>query len=240
VLALGSRRPRELELPGRELSGVVQAMDYLERANRAVASGGFVEEPFTAKGKRVVILGGGDTGSDCLGTSLRQGARSVVQAELQPMPPAERDANNPWPQWPMIFRTSSSQEEGGAREFGFRTTAFRGANGKLSALEAVHAHDGSALSMEVELVLLSLGFLGPDTRALSQQLGVALDVRGNIAVDASFATSASGVWAAGDCHRGASLIVWAIAEGRETAHHVDAALRKGASTLPTRGADLAF
>ena len=238
VLAIGARRARELEVPGRELSGVVQAMDYLERQNRAVASGREVDVTFSAKDKRVVILGGGDTGSDCLGTALRQGARAVIQAELMPAPPTARTNENPWPQWPMIFRTSSSQEEGGKREFGFRTRAFLG-TGKLEKLDVEHG-DGRRGTIDADLVLLALGFTGPETDALAKQLGVKLDARGNIAVDARFATSVTGVFAAGDAQRGASLIVWAIADGREAARHVDAELRRGASVLATRGADAAF
>jgi glutamate synthase (NADPH) small chain len=236
VLCLGARKPRELDVPGRELAGVVQAMEFLEAQNRALRTGKAVDARLSASGKRVVILGGGDTGSDCLGTAHRQGAHSVVQAELLPEPPRARTSANPWPQWPMVFRTSSSQEEGGERAFGFRTRGFAAHGGKLTELLAERVSDGAEVTLNADLVLLALGFTGPET----QGLGVALDHRGNVAIDAGHATSVPGVWAAGDVHRGASLIVWAIADGREAAHHVDAALRRGRSVLATRGQDAHF
>ena len=239
VLAIGATRPRDLAVPGRELAGVVLAMDYLSDQN-AVLGGDRAAASHDVRGQRVVILGGGDTGSDCLGTALRQGAASVTQIELLPAPPASRTGANPWPTWPYVFRTSSSQDEGGERTFAFRTTHLGGTAGRLVALygERVDA-PGQGVRLAVDTLILALGFTGPDPAGLAE-LGVALDARGNIAVDARYATSAPGVYCAGDAHRGASLIVWAIAEGRELARHVDAALRRERSSLPTRGQDLPF
>jgi glutamate synthase (NADPH/NADH) small chain len=259
LLALGARRPRTLDVPGSELSGVLQAMDYLERQNRAVARGERVSEPFDARGRRVVILGGGDTGSDCLGTALRQGAMAVQQIELLPAPPSERARGNPWPTWPVVLRTSSSQEEGGERLFALRTLRLEGEHGRLRRLVGervtVEGQAGSASSrggpprlvptgepevvLEVELLLLAMGFVGPDTSGLSE-LGVALDARGNVRADASYRTSVANVWCAGDAMRGASLVVTALADGREAARSIDAALRAGKSVLATRGRDVAF
>jgi glutamate synthase (NADPH/NADH) small chain len=254
LLCIGARQPRELTVPGRELAGVVQAMDYLEHQNRVVAGLSLLSPDLSAAGKRVLILGGGDTGSDCLGTALRQGAASVTQVELLPAPPESRTADNPWPQWPMIFRTSSSQEEGGERAFGLMTRSLTGKDGKLAALHAARVEllregngaprlvevPGSEQHFEVDLLLLAMGFTGPETSALAEDLGVALDKRGNVQVDARFATSAPGVWCAGDACRGASLIVWAISDGREAARAIDAHLTGGASRLPTRGVHLPF
>jgi len=219
VIAIGAQQARDLDVPGRALEGVVLAMDYLVDQNVLAAK-------HDVRGKRVIILGGGDTGSDCLGTALRQGAADVKQIELLPAPPTVRSENNPWPSWPYVFRTSSSQEEGGAREFAFRTTHLEGANGRLVALHGVHVVTGESMRLPVDTLILALGFTGPDTRALTDQLGVQRDPRGNIAVDATFATSVPGVFCAGDAHRGASLIVWAIAEGRDCAKSVDAFLRR--------------
>jgi glutamate synthase (NADPH/NADH) small chain len=224
VLAIGASRARELAVPGRELAGVVLAMDYLADQN-AVVGGERAAAAHDVRGKRVIILGGGDTGSDCLGTALRQGAASVTQIELLPAPPAARAADNPWPTWPYVFRTSSSQEEGGARTFAFRTTHLEGDGGQLAALHGVSA-DGAAVRLPVDTLILALGFIGP---RLVPELDLARDARGNVAVDARYATSAPGVYCAGDAHRGASLIVWAIAEARELARCVDEDLRR----LPT-------
>ena len=248
VIAVGARRPRELEVPGRGLSGVVQAMPYLEAQNRAVRGEPLPRE-FDARGRRVIILGGGDTGSDCLGTALRQGAASVEQIELLPASPLTRPPGNPWPQWPMVMRSSSSHEEGGVRAFGRRTTRLVGGNGALHALESVDVQleggrlvdvPGTESQSEADLLILAMGFVGPDTGAMKSQLGVALDSRGNVQTDASLATHVPGVYCAGDAHRGASLIVWAIAEGREAARAADAYLTGRPSLLPSRGRDQHF
>jgi glutamate synthase (NADPH) small chain len=248
VIAVGSRRPRELEVPGRELRGVVQAMTYLEAQNRAVRGEPLPPE-LDARGRRVIILGGGDTGSDCLGTALRQAAASVEQIELMPAPALARLPGNPWPQWPMVLRTSSSHEEGGVRAFGRRTTRLIGVDDCLQALETVdvRVEDGrlvdSAASdslREVDLLILAMGFVGPDTESMRAQLGVTLDARGNVQSDASLATNIPGVFCAGDAHRGASLIVWAIAEGREAARAADTYLTGKPSLLPARGRDQHF
>jgi glutamate synthase (NADPH) small chain len=253
VLAIGARRPRDLAVPGRELGGVVWAMDFLEAQNRH-AAGAPLPTELSAAGKRVVILGGGDTGSDCLGTALRQGATNVQQIELLPTPPPSRAPGNPWPEWPVIFRTSSSQEEGGERGFGLSTTRLLGREGQLEAMELRRVRlepeaprrmrlaelSGTEETRPVDLLILALGFLGPETEPLTAQLGLQLDARGNIRVDAGFRTSVDGVWAVGDAQRGASLIVWAISDGREAARDVDSALSGRPSRLPTRGAHLPF
>jgi glutamate synthase (NADPH/NADH) small chain len=241
VIAIGAMRGRDLDVPGRDLDGVVMAMDYLTEQNKVVA-GELASTKYDVRGKRVIILGGGDTGSDCLGTAHRQGAAHVTQIELMPAPPPARDgAANPWPLWPLIFRTSSSQEEGGERTFAFRTTRLEGDNGTLTALVGVNVDDPShEIRLPVDTLVLALGFVGPDTTALVEQLDVDLDARGNIAIDARYETSVPGVYAAGDAHRGAALIVWAIAEGRELARNVDAALRGAPSIVPSRGHDQPF
>jgi glutamate synthase (NADPH) small chain len=254
VLAVGAQRPRELDVPGRELQGVVLAMDFLEAQNRRLAGQLVPVDAPSAHDKRVIILGGGDTGSDCLGTALRQKAREVRQIELLPMPPLERAANNPWPQWPLVFRTSSSQEEGGERGFGLMTRALTGRAGQLLALEAVKVElqrdamggtrfvevPGSEVTYPVDMVVLAMGFVGPETAPMATQLGLELDARGNIRVDRHFATTAPGVFAAGDASRGASLIVWAISDGREAARATDAFLLGQPSRLPTRGVHQPF
>ncbi|HTM20034.1 MAG TPA: glutamate synthase subunit beta [Kofleriaceae bacterium] len=250
VIAIGAGRPRDLDVPGRELDGICFAMDYLTRQNRLVAGEADIAPDLDAAGKRVIILGGGDTGSDCLGTAHRQGARSVTQIELLPRPPGERAGDNPWPQWPLVFRTSSSQEEGGEREFAMMTRKLTGDDGALTTLHGVRVRPragapgfddvpGSELTLPVDLLILAMGFTGPDARALSDQLGVQLDARGNVATR-DFASTVPGVFAAGDAQRGQSLIVWAISDGREAARHVDAYLRSDQTWLPTRGADYAF
>jgi len=239
VIAIGAMRPRDLAVPGRDLAGVMFAMDYLNDQNDAIALGRPARQG--VHDKRVVILGGGDTGSDCLGTAHRQGAAHVAQIELMPAPPPSRNATNPWPTWPLVFRTSSSQEEGGERTFAFRTTHLEGDGGRLVALHGERLDDNNApVRIGVDALILALGFTGPDASGLSAELGVKLDHRGNIAIDDHYATSAPGVYCAGDAHRGASLIVWAIAEGRELARHVDAALGAHPSQLPARGQDLPF
>jgi len=231
VLCGGASRPRELEVPGRELGGVHLAMDFLTQQNRRVA-GEVVPEAgaILATGKRVVILGGGDTGSDCVGTSHRQGAASVTSLELMPRPPDRRRPDDAWPAWPTVLRTSSSHEEGGERSFGVLTKRLVGSPSGVSALEAVRVEldggrvreiEGSTLSIPCELVLLAMGFLGPRREGLVAELGVALDARGNVATTAG-RTTVPGVFAAGDMARGQSLVVWAIAEGRKVAESVDA------------------
>lgn len=227
VIAIGAQRPRVLELPGTDLRGVVLAMDFLEAQNRG--------QPASAKGKRVVILGGGDTGSDCLGTAHRQGAASVMQVELMSAPPVARGEKNPWPQWPLVFRTSSSQEEGGKRVFARRTTRLESREGQLTALHWVDVNNpADEERVEVDLLIQAMGFLGADGRQVNEQLGVALDARGNVKVDARFASSVPGVFAGGDSSRGASLIVWAISDGRELARSVDAFLTGKPSRLPSK------
>ena len=233
VVAIGARRARALDVPGRELQGVVQAMDFLEAQNRAVRAG--AESPLSARGRRVVILGGGDTGSDCLGTVHRQGAASVIQAELMPMPPESRPPGNPWPQWPLVFRVSSSQEEGGARGFSLRTQRLEGdAEGRVCALWWNDSR------VETDFVIQAMGFLGPETASLAAQLGVELDGRGNVRGGAGFQTNVPGVFAGGDAYRGASLIVWAISDGRELARQVDTFLSGRPSKLPSKGRDQPF
>jgi len=224
VVAIGALRARDLDVPGRSLDGVVMAMDYLTENNQVVA-GDKPARQLDVRGKRVIILGGGDTGSDCLGTALRQGASHVHQIELMPEPPLARNADNPWPAWPYVFRTSSSQEEGGDRVFAFRTTHLEGDGGRLVALHGVNTETGEAFRMPVDSLILALGFVGPDATPLVEQLGIALDARKNIAIDKHYATNVKGVFCAGDAHRGASLVVWAIAEGRDTATAVDTFLR---------------
>jgi glutamate synthase (NADPH/NADH) small chain len=229
-------------------------MDFLDAQNRRLAGQLVPVDAPSAHAKRVVILGGGDTGSDCLGTALRQKPREVRQIELLPMPARERLANNPWPQWPLIFRSSSSQDEGGERIFGLMTQRLSGEDGQLTALHAVQVElgrgpkgvlqftevPGSEVSYPVDMVVLAMGFVGPETAPLATQLGLELDARGSIRVDGTFATSAPGVFAAGDASRGASLIVWAISDGREAARGADAWLTGQPSRLPTRGVHQPF
>ncbi len=247
LLAGGAEHPRDLPVPGRELKGIHFAMDYLTLQNRrnegdAVADAEFI----TAKDKHVIIIGGGDTGADCLGTAHRQGARSVHQLELMPTPPSDRAADNPWPQWPLIFRTSSAHEEGGERLFAVSTQKFSGdANGHVRKLHAVKVErrggssgppafdpvPGSEFELDAELVLLAMGFSGPAKNALLTDLGVVYTDRGNVKRDARWMTNVPGVFTAGDMQRGQSLIVWAIAEGRSAARAIDEYLM-GASKLP--------
>ncbi|MFM9377234.1 glutamate synthase subunit beta [Gordonia sp. VNK21] len=233
VLANGSTIGRDLPIPGRELEGIYQAMEFLPQANRA-AVGDEVPGQVTAEGKKVVIIGGGDTGADCLGTSLRQGAEIVHQFEIMPRPPAERAESTPWPTYPLMYRVSSAHEEGGERVFSVNTEEFIGENGKLTALKAHEVTmvngrfekvEGSDFELECDLVLLAMGFVGPERGDLLDKLGVEYDGRGNIARDGEFAAKGlSGVFVAGDAGRGQSLIVWAIAEGRSAAAAVDAYL----------------
>lgn len=238
VLCGGARRPRDLPVPGRELAGIHFAMDFLEQGNRRVA-GDVVPDgrAILATGKRVVIIGGGDTGSDCLGTSHRQNAAHVTQLELLPKPPVKRGNTNPWPAWPLILRTSSSQEEGGDRDWAVMTTGFAGDDdGKVKALRAVRvelrpgqgpvAVPGTEFAIACELVLLAMGFVGSEREGLLEQLGVEIDPRGNVKT-VNGRTNVDGVFAAGDQSRGQSLVVWAIAEGRNVAEEVDAYLMGG-------------
>ena len=237
VLTGGCTIPRDLPVPGRELGGVHFAMEFLTQQNRLNAGQRIPpSERISAEGKRVVILGGGDTGSDCLGTSHRQGAEVVYQYELLSEPPTERADSNPWPLWPLILRTSSSQEEGGIRDYDILTTRFSGVGGNVRKLHAVRVDwgapdasgrpvmqqiEGSEFEIEVDLVLLAMGFTHPQKAGLLDDLGVALDGRGNVRTDANKMTSVAGVFAAGDMARGQSLVVWALAEGREAARGVD-------------------
>jgi glutamate synthase (NADPH) small chain len=251
VLTTGALAPRDLNVPGRELQGIHYAMDYLTQQNRRVAGlepTGRPDAEITAAGKHVIIVGGGDTGADCFGTALRQGAESVTQFQIHPEPPRDRPDLNPW--WPepaMILRTSPAHEEGGAREWGIHTTHLSGDDtGHVRALHAVRVErvergkdgsraivpvPGSEVAYPADLVLVAIGFSGPERPGLLNDLGIAFDNRGNIATDDLYQTSVPGVFAAGDSHRGQSLIVWAIAEGRECAHGVDRYLM-GSSRLP--------
>jgi len=238
ALTIGSRAPRDLPIAGRELRGVHFAMEYLTQQNRRVAGDAVdAARAILATGKRVVVIGGGDTGSDCVGTAVRQGAASVTQLELMPKPALVRMPTNPWPEWPLVLRTSSSQEEGADRDWSVSTRAFRGKGGRVAGIEAVRvvlekgsmkAVPGSELSIPCELVLLAMGFVGPERGGLVDQLGLALDGRGNVRTDASGTTNVPGVFAGGDAARGQSLVVWAIADGRRIATGIEAWLRRPA------------
>ncbi len=241
VLAMGSTVPRDLDATGRELSGIHQAMEFLPQANRS-SLGEEVEGQISAEGKHVVIIGGGDTGADCLGTSTRQGAASITQLEIMPEPPGTRPAGQPWPTYPMTFRVSSAHEEAGERVYAVSTQEFLGDDdGAVRALRLVDVVfedgrpqqvEGSEREIPAELVLFAMGFTGPEQPGLVAQLGVELDERGTIKRDDSYATSVPGVYVAGDAGRGQSLIVWAIAEGRAAASAVDTFLT-GSTTLPS-------
>jgi glutamate synthase (NADPH/NADH) small chain len=244
-LAGGATHPRDLDIPGRELAGVHYAMQYLPLQNKRNAGDEIPDDCFiTAKDKRVIILGGGDTGADCLGTAHRQGAREVLQYELLPKPPGERPASNPWPTWPNIYRVSSAHEEGGVRDYSILTKRLSGENGVLKKLHAVRVEfvaeggrqvmkevPGSEFEEDVDLLLLAMGFLGPEKPGMLEQLGVELTERGNVKADADKMTSVPGVFTAGDMTRGQSLIVWAIAEGRQAARGIDKFLM-GETALP--------
>ncbi len=242
----GSTQARDLPVPGRELDGIHLAMEYLPQQNKLLAGAEIApEERLSAEGKRVVILGGGDTGADCLGTAHRQGAEVVYQFELLPEPPEQRRPDNPWPQWPMILRSSAAHEEGGIRDYNILTKSFSGRNGQVEKLHAVRVEwtagedgrftmnevPGSDLEVETDLVLLAMGFLHPEHAGMLTDLGVELDARGNVKVDENKMTSIPGVFAGGDMARGQSLVVWAIAEGREVARGVDQYL-VGHTNLP--------
>jgi glutamate synthase (NADPH/NADH) small chain len=220
VLAVGATTARDLGVPGRDLPGVHLAMDFLTRQNRLVAGDHDPAPALSARDRRVVVLGGGDTGSDCVGTAVRQGAASVTQLEIMPPPPAARAAGNPWPEWPLVFRTSSSQEEGCDRDFGVRTDRLVG-GARVEALVGTRVATGVEVRVEADRVLLAMGFTGPEP-ALASAFGLALDARGNVAVDAGGRTSRERVYCAGDAARGQSLVVWAITEGRRVAEAVHA------------------
>jgi len=237
LLAGGSEQPRDLPVPGRELKGVHFAMEFLPQQNRR-NEGDTVpaDQVILATGKRVVIIGGGDTGADCLGTSHRQGALSVTQFELLPKPPEERSPSTPWPLWPLQLRVETSHEEGGVRDWSVMTRRFTGdEQGRVKQLHAVRVGPppkfepmaATEFTLDADLVLLAMGFTGPVKAGLIEQLGVGLDARGNVQSDENYMTTVDGVFAAGDMRRGQSLVVWAIAEGRRAAEGIDGYLRRG-------------
>jgi glutamate synthase (NADPH/NADH) small chain len=241
VLAVGATTARDLPVPGRELKGIHQAMEYLPLANK-VQEGDFVAPPITAEGKHVVVIGGGDTGADCVGTAHRQGAASVTQLEIMPRPGEDRAPHQPWPTFPMLYKVTSAHEEGGERVYSVSTTHFEGdEDGNVQWLHLVEVEfvegkltqkPGTERKIPAQLVTLAMGFTGTDREnGLVEQFGLDLDERGNIARDADFQTNVPGVFVAGDAGRGQSLIVWAIAEGRSAARGVDRFLT-GASELP--------
>ncbi len=251
VICTGATIPRDLPVPGRELDGIHFAMDFLSRQNRLTAGDRletFGLGPISARDRHVVVIGGGDTGSDCIGTSIRQHARSVTNFELFPKPAADRPAGQPWPFWPVRLRTSSSHEEGCERHWGIQTKKFTGTGSRVAKLTTVDVEfvtggqgltemreiQGSEREWPADLVLLALGFTGPESGTVVSAFGLELDDRGNIRTDSYHMTGVPGVFAAGDAHRGQSLIVWAVSEGREAARCVDLYLM-GASDLPTKG-----
>ena len=239
VLSGGSEKPRDLPIPGRELNGIHFAMEFLPQQNRRVSGEALGDvEPILATGKKVVVIGGGDTGSDCIGTSIRQGAVSVVNFEIMPEPPVHENKALTWPNWPLKLRVSSSHQEGATREFSVLTQKFTGENGQVKTLHCVHVDDkfqpvpGSEFEIEADLVLLAMGFVHPVHEGMLKALDVALDKRGNVSADTEgYQTSLPKVFTAGDMRRGQSLVVWAIREGRQCAHAVDTFLM-GWSDLP--------
>src|SRR6266851_4917389 len=245
-ITAGATKPRDLPVPGRELNGIHYAMEFLPLQNKLNAGDSIASDKMiSAAGKKVVILGGGDTGSDCLGTSNRQGASIVHQFELLPKPPDMRTSEMPWPDWPMILRTSSSHEEGVVRDWSINTRSFSGDNGNVKKLHGVRLEwkrdngrmamqeiPGSEFELECDLVLLALGFLGPEPDTMIAQLDVKLDQRGNVACDENYMSNQPGIFAAGDARRGQSLVVWAIWEGREAARGIDRYLM-GETQLPS-------
>ena len=245
-LALGSTKARTLDIPGAGLEGIHLAMPFLSQQTRRLLGKAITQPEITAEGKRVIVIGGGDTGSDCVGTSHRQGAKSVVSLEILPRPPFERAEFTPWPMWPYMLRTSSSHEEGGERDWSVLTKEFVGENGHVRQLRAVRVEwvkdesgphkmqevAGSEFSLDCDLVLLALGFLHPEQDTLVKDLGLELDPRGNVKAGPDYQTSRYGVFATGDAHRGQSLVVWAIHEGREAARCIDLALM-GRTDLPS-------
>jgi glutamate synthase (NADPH/NADH) small chain len=244
VLATGATVRRDLPAPGRELAGIHQAMEYLPQANRAALGEAATldgSDQILATDKDVVIIGGGDTGADCLGTAIRQGARSITSLEIMPRPADDRPDNQPWPTYPMIFRTSPAHEEGGERVYAVSTKEFVGEDGQLTGLRLVEVEmqdgafvdvPGTERTIPVQLVLLAMGFTGPEQEGLVEQLELDLDERGNIVRDENYMTNVPGVFVAGDAGRGQSLIVWALAEGRSAAAGVDAYL-SGSTNLPS-------
>jgi glutamate synthase (NADPH/NADH) small chain len=239
VLAGGAEKPRDLPIPGRELRGIHFAMDFLPQQNRRVSGEAALNvEPILATGKKVVVIGGGDTGSDCIGTSIRQGAVSVTNFEIMPAPPEHENKMLTWPDWPLKMRTSSSHQEGVERDFAVGTQKFSGANGRVKTLHCARLDakfkpvPGTEFEIEADLVLLAMGFVHPLHDGMLKMLEIALDGRGNVSADTSaYLTSVPKVFAAGDMRRGQSLVVWAIREGRQCAHAVDKYLM-GSTTLP--------
>ena len=240
LLSGGSEKPRDLPIDGRDLDGVHFAMEFLPQQNRRVAGSNLPEdmEPILANEKHVVVIGGGDTGSDCIGTSIRQGALSVTQLEIMPEPPEKEDKGLTWPHWPLKMRTSSSQDEGAERDFSVTTNSIVGADGRVTHLNCQRVDakfqpvDGSAFELKADLVLLAMGFVNPVAEGMLTDLGVELDGRGNVKADtAGYQTSRDKIFAAGDMRRGQSLVVWAICEGRQAAHAIDKFLM-GATELP--------
>lgn len=248
ILAGGATHARDLKIPGRELKGIYFAMEYLPLQNKRNQGDAIPDDKFvSAKGKTVIILGGGDTGSDCHGTALRQGAKQVYSFELLPKPPETRAANNPWPEWGRVFRTTSSHEEGGKRDWSVLTKSFSGENNQLNKINMVRLEwqdsqngsppkmtevPGSEFSMDADMVVLALGFLGPERETMLKQLGVELTDRGNVKVSPNYMTSVPAVFSCGDMRRGQSLVVWAIWEGRECARSADQFLM-GEARLPS-------
>ena len=246
VIAIGSRIPRDLNIPGRELEGIHFAMDYLVQSNRLVAGEKIAKDRLIdVRGKSVVVIGGGDTGSDCVGTANRQGASCVVQIEVMPKPPESRTSDYPWPKYPLLLKTSSSHEEGVQRQWAILTKEFVGEKGNLKKLSCIRVEfvegKGGGIKMreipksefeiDADMAILAVGFVHPQHRGLVKELGLGLDERGNIKTDENYMTSKEGIFAAGDSRRGQSLIVWAISEGRQTAHCIDKYLM-GQSNLP--------
>ena len=238
VLAGGAEEGRDLPIPGRELRGIHFAMEFLPQQNRRVSGEADDGEPILAGGKHVVVIGGGDTGSDCIGTSIRQGARSVTNFEIMPQPPLSENKPLTWPDWPLKLRTSPSHEEGVARDFAVLTTKFSGENGEVKKLHCTRVDDkikpiaGTEFELDADLVLLAMGFVHPVHKGMLEELGLELDQRGNVKADTvAYQSSNPKVFAAGDMRRGQSLVVWAIREGRQAAHAVDTFLM-GSTALP--------
>ena len=239
IVTIGSDKPRDLDVEGRDLNGVHFAMEFLPQQNRRVGGEALGNiDPILASGKHVVVIGGGDTGSDCIGTSVRQGALSVTQLETMPLPPKLEDKMMTWPNWPMKLRTSSSHDEGAKREFAVTTLSFDGKDGVVKSLicarvdENFQPIEGSEFKLKADLVLFAMGFVSPVFEGLLAELGTDMDKRGNIvADDDEYLTSVNNVYTAGDCRRGQSLVVWAIREGRQAARSVDKFLM-GSTNLP--------